>query len=59
MVTRFTLYLSVSNNTDNPAVLLHLGNIFFDLLFTKIISPLLGVLAKGLLLGTVPKQLEM
>ena len=44
----------MDNNPDGCAITLHLGNIPPDLELAQTISPLLGGMNKGTLLGLVP-----
>lgn len=47
-------YLSVSNHTNDLAVLLHLLEIAFDLFLSPVIRPFFGVFGESLLLAGVP-----
>merc|ERR1719495_3045161 len=52
--TSENLHLGMNNDTDGGAILLHLIEIFLDLLLSKIISPFCARLGKSLLLGLRP-----
>jgi len=48
------LDLGVSDNADDSAIFLHLGEILFDLLFAILGRPFLGIFGEGLLFGGIP-----
>ena len=50
------LLLGMSDDADNSAVLLDLGQVFFDGLLSIFVLPLLGGLGESLLLGLVPRH---
>ena len=53
------LYLGVTDGPDHFAVLLHLGKVSLNLLFTSVVVPLLGRLGESLLLCTIPVQTKL
>jgi len=52
------LDLGMSDDADDGAVFLHLGEIFLDLLLAILSRPFLGIFGKSLLLGRVPVLVE-